>query len=138
MYCDNRYIEQQALKSLQSMPLPFDVAFFVYQRCRELKLEEKASRVTGTMSVEGRIKFDSHKARADRQELSARECQAEFWAELSNTNPSLSRLDSIGGQVEKWMKEADGSFQTMLRLNPTSIAAMRRYASFLTEVCFVG
>ena len=67
MYCGNRHIEQLELRALQSQPLPFDVAFFVYQRSRELKLEEKASRVEGKMSIEAHVKFDMYKARADRQ-----------------------------------------------------------------------
>ena len=101
VYCANQHMEQLELKALQSMSLPFDVAFFVYQRCRELKLEEKASRVAGTMTVETHLKFDTYKARADRQVLSARENQAELWLELSNANPSMSRLETIGTSIER-------------------------------------
>ena len=100
----------------------------------QIKMEEKASRAAGTMTIEAHIKFDTYKARADRQVLSARENQAEFWAELSNRNPSLTRLDGIGSSIEKWMTEANTSFQAMLKLNPNSVAAMRRYAQFLLEV----
>ena len=134
VYCANRHMEQLELKALQSMSLPFDVAFFVYQRCRELKLEEKASRVAGTMTVETHMKFDTYKARADRQVLSARENQAELWLELANANPSMSRLETIGTSIERRISEANESFQAMLKLNPNSVAAMRRYAEFLQEV----
>ena len=134
VYCANQHMEQLELRALQSMSLPFDVAFFVYQRCRELKLEEKASRVAGTMTIEAHMKFDTYKARADRQVLSARENQAELWSELTNSNPSLARLEAIGKSIERWMTEANDSFQTMLRLNPSSVVAMRRYAQFLQEV----
>ena len=95
MYCGNRHIEQLELRALQSQPLPFDVAFFVYQRSRELKLEEKASRVAGTMTIEAHMKFDTYKARADRQVLSARENQAELWSELTNSNPSLAKAGDV-------------------------------------------
>ena len=136
VYCCNRYIEQLELKSLQATSLPFDVAFFVFQRRRELKLEEKAGRIPGTMSIEAHIKFDACKARVDRQVLSAREHQAEFWMELMARKPSLARLDTIGSTIHKWIVEADESFQTLLRLNPTSVAAMRKYSEFLHEVCY--
>ena len=55
------------LRTMQTLPLPFDVAFFVHQRMREVKLEEKASSAEGNVSIEAHVKFDALKAQADRQ-----------------------------------------------------------------------
>ena len=70
----------------------------------------------------------------DGQVLGARENQVEFFVELTNGNPSLARLDSIGQAIAKWTGDASSSFQKLLRLNPNSVVAMRRYATFLNEV----
>lgn len=68
------------------------------------------------------------------QVLSAREYQAEFWAELALKSPSLARLDTIGLSIEKAMSGADAGFKRLLQLNPNSVPVMRRYAQFLAEV----
>jgi hypothetical protein len=67
VYCHNRHLELSQLRVLQHMSCPFDVAFFVHQRLREVKLEEKASSAKGNVSIETHVKFDVLKARADRQ-----------------------------------------------------------------------
>jgi hypothetical protein len=58
----------------------------------------------------------------------------EFWAELSQGNPSLSHLDSIGTEYEKCVKGAEHGFQTVLQLDRNSVATMRGYAQFLMDV----
>ena len=60
--------------------------------------------------------------------------QMEFWAELSQKNPSLSHLDSIGTEYEKCVKGAEHGFQTVLQLDRKSVATMRGYAQFLMDV----
>ena len=60
--------------------------------------------------------------------------QMEFWAELSQGNPSLSHLDSIGTEYEKCVKGAEHGFQTVLQLDRNSVATMRGYAQFLMDV----
>jgi hypothetical protein len=67
VYCHNRHLELSQLRVLQHMSCPFDVAFFVHQRLREVKLEEKAGSAKGNVSIEAHVKFDALKARADRQ-----------------------------------------------------------------------
>ncbi len=73
------------------------------------------------------------------QVLSSRERQLELWTELGLAVPSQSRLDSIGRKLRHAMAEADETFVHLLRMNPTSIPVMRRYAAFLRDVsgcCF--
>ncbi len=67
VYCHNRHLELSQLRVLQHVSCPFDVAFFVHQRLREVKLEEKAGSAKGNVSIEAHVKFDALKARADRQ-----------------------------------------------------------------------
>ena len=67
VYCRNRHLELMQLRTMQTLALPFDVAFFVHQRMREVKLEEKASSAEGNVSIEAHVKFDVLKAQADRQ-----------------------------------------------------------------------
>lgn len=58
----------------------------------------------------------------------------EFWQELCQGYPSLSRLDSIGIDYEKSVKRAERGFVTVLQLDPRSVPVMRKYAQFLLEV----
>ena len=66
----------------------------------------------------------------------ARESQvaAAFWSELNHDKPSLLRLDEIGAAVERYVFDANAAFERMLKLNPTSVQALRLYAEFLGEV----
>ncbi len=68
------------------------------------------------------------------QVLVARERQAELWSELGLTAPSQARLDTIGRSLRKAMSGADDVFSHLLRLNPSAVPIMRRYATFLAEV----
>ena len=47
VYCHNRHLEMTQLRVLQQSPLPFDVAFFVHLRTREIKAEEKSHSADG-------------------------------------------------------------------------------------------
>ena len=114
--------------------MPFDIAFFVAQRRREIRLAEKATLESGSMTIESHMKFDSYRAQVQRLVLLARENQSAFWAELSNASPSLLRLDEIGASIQKHMSEANLLFERMLRLNPNSVSAIRMYSQFLGEV----
>jgi hypothetical protein len=51
VYVQNRHLELMQLRALSNIPAPFDVAFFVAQRLRELKLDDKAMRVEGGASA---------------------------------------------------------------------------------------
>jgi hypothetical protein len=60
--------------------------------------------------------------------------QMEFWQELCQGYPSLSRLDSIGVDYENCVKRAERGFVTVLQLDSKSVSVMRKYAQFLIEV----
>ncbi len=47
VHVQNRHLELMQLRTLQQLEVPFDIAFFVAQRLRELKQEDKATRVEG-------------------------------------------------------------------------------------------
>lgn len=47
VHVQNRHLELMQLRTLQHMEVPFDVAFFVTQRLRELKQEEKLHQIEG-------------------------------------------------------------------------------------------
>ena len=134
VYCNNAHIEQLELKRLQSLSLPLDIEFFVYQRNREVKRSAKATRAAGSISVEDHIKFSAMKVRVERQMLSARESLAELWEELGAKKPSLPKLDTLGSAMQRWTNEAVESFEAMLKINPGSVTTLRCYAQFLAEV----
>ena len=131
----NRHIEERHLKELELMALPFDVAFFVYQRRREIRLADKAKNGS-SMSVEAHVKFTRLRQETERQVLNARYYTAQLWSELTNVSPSLSTMDEIACKIEKATSTAIAGYQRMLRMNPNSVATMRRYAEFLKEVLF--
>ena len=60
--------------------------------------------------------------------------QMEFWHELTSTSPSLSFLDAVGTEYEQSVEGAEHAFLTVLKLEPSSVPAMRGYAQFLIEV----
>jgi hypothetical protein len=60
--------------------------------------------------------------------------QMEFWHELTSTSPSLSFLDAVGTEYEHSVEGAERAFLTVLKLEPSSVPAMRGYAQFLIEV----
>ena len=131
----NRHIEERHLKALELMALPFDVAFFMYQRRREIRLADKAKNGS-SMSVEAHVKFTRLRQETERQVLNARYYTAQLWSELTNVSPSLSTMDEIACKIEKATSTAIAGYQRMLRMNPNSVATMRRYAEFLKEVLF--
>ena len=134
MYHENLHLEKLVLQSLCRGSLPLDVAFFVYQRMRELKADAKAAQTAGRVSVEGHVKFNALKARAEGLALAARERQVELWQELSASAPSLKALNDTGSALLAKTDECVACFEAMLRLNPTSVPALRQYAHFLEEV----
>ena len=66
--------------------------------------------------------------------LSARERLVELWAELALHSPSQARLDTIAVALRKAIAEADETFSRLLRLNPSAVPIIRRYAAFLRDV----
>ena len=66
--------------------------------------------------------------------LSARERLVELWAELALHTPSQARLDTIAVALRKAIAEADETFSRLLRLNPSAVPIIRRYAAFLRDV----
>ncbi len=79
---------------MQTMDLPLDVLFFVYQRREQLRASKAASK--GVLTVEHRIKLDALKAVCDTNILAAHGREAELWSELCGRKPSLAKLDSLG------------------------------------------
>ncbi len=95
---------------------------------------DKQSTQSDNMTIESHLKFDAHKARANKAVLAAREHQAALWAELAQPSPSLLKMDEIGSAIEKHLIDANTAFERMLRLNPNSVSGIRMYAQFLDEV----
>ena len=137
-YHQNSFVEMLHLKMLQQASLPFDLAFFVAQRNRDIRLAQKASLEPGTMTVETHMKLEVLRSQTNRLVLAAREQQAAFWVELSLPTPSLSRLDEIGTKLGKCIHEAHAKFERMMKLNANSVTTLRAYAQFASEVrlCF--
>ena len=75
MYHNNFYVEQQQLRHLEQCQLPFDIAFFVAQRRRDIRLAEKSSMPPGTLTMDGHVKLDILRAKVNRIILVAREQQ---------------------------------------------------------------
>jgi hypothetical protein len=69
-----------------------------------------------------------------RQALAARGLQADMWKELASKVPSQARLDTIGTSLRRAMADANSTFAHLIRLNPNSVATLRKYARFLAEV----
>jgi hypothetical protein len=131
----NKYLELRQLNRLAGLhPLPFDVAFFLYQRRRQMRLDAKAAAAGSTMSIEAHVKFGNLKVEADKAVLAARQHQAELWAELAQSKPSLNKLDVLGAGIDAAQRTADRCFQQMIRLNSNSVITLRKYAQYAEEV----
>lgn len=86
------------------------------------------------MSVTSRMKFEKFSLQAEDCMLRARREQMMFWEELSASTPSLHKLDAVGASFEHDLHEASRAFEELLKLNPSSVSVMRKYAVFLDEV----
>lgn len=107
--------------------------FLTNQRRTAIRNQD-ASLGLGTMSVTARMKFEKFALRAEDSMLKARREQSAFWEELSAIKPSLVKLDLIGKSFEEARNDANQSFAELLKLNPSSVTTMRKYAVFLDEV----
>ena len=68
LYHRNNFVEMVNLKRLEGLgsALPVDVAFFIMQRHREIRISQKAMHEPGTLTVDAHMKVDSMRKPTDR------------------------------------------------------------------------
>jgi hypothetical protein len=103
-------------------------------RRAEIRKQDDAVAVSGSMSVATRMKFERLQAQADAFTLVARSEQFAFWLELASKLPSLVKLEATGRKFQAATQRAQSAFEAALLLNPQSAPVLRRYAIFLEEV----
>ena len=66
--------------------------------------------------------------------LEVKEKQADFWTEMSKSQPAVAVLNSIGLEIETLSVKCEDNFQKQILLAPNSVQTLRNYAQFLMEV----
>ena len=66
--------------------------------------------------------------------MRARSAIRDFWQRLTDTVVNVDRLSEIGARIHDSTEAADAAYQLLLRINPSSVVALRQYALFLIEI----
>jgi hypothetical protein len=109
-----------------------DIQYYIFERRLQIYEADAAST---TSSVLARIKLEGLRSEVDRLMVQCYRRQGDFWTELTKLRPSLPALTSVGSEVEASLAKCEELFQKMLALSPHSVAVLRTYGIFLSELC---
>ena len=141
-----RYMETVALLSAKGASRSLDIAFFVYQRTRQMREESTgvADSGSGLMGGQGsgkrslsaieRVLFDQHWHSARESELACYRAMLRVWQVLGDPVPDLNLLQGVGTTLKKSMHDAQHHFKAMLRIHSDNSRLQRSYGSFLLNL----
>jgi len=92
------------------------------------------SSVGGKVSVQSRVRFEKTKELAAAEAKRARCAVRDFWYRLTDRVVNVDRLSDIGARIQTSTEAAEAAYQLLLRINPSSVMALRQYALFLIEI----
>ena len=123
---------QHLLQAERSHPAQ-DVAYLVFAARR---IAEDMSGNSKGMSALSRISFEKHLADAHHWTLRAMMRQVDFWHEMADSRPDLSKLHSVSTQLNSALDKAERCYQELLTLNSQSLMVLRRYANM--QLCILN
>jgi hypothetical protein len=131
----NVYLESTHLRQATELSDFGSLDVHFYTRLRQTQLgEENRRALTGKMTVETRIYFESQMNIATQKVAACRTAILSFWTSLCDNNPDLVALQLKGSIIYQATREAEAVFRELLTLVPTSVPALRAYSEFLLEV----
>jgi PAS domain-containing protein len=107
------------------------VRFLIFQ---QRKQAEDGTGSKGQMSALNRVAFEKHLADAKKHVNNALRCQVEFWGELAEAMPDVTRCHQLSSAMTSAISTAESAFYQLLQLNSQSLLVLRLYADFTMYV----
>ena len=107
----------------------WDVAFLSYQRTRQLQ-----ERTGSGLSAVDRILFEEAWSSAVEDAIQCFSLQNQLYGTAVESCPDAAVMGSLAAKLYKSRLGAEQRFETMLRINPESIMALRAFSRFCDEV----
>jgi len=136
VFRNSRYTEFAALRAAKASSPGFDVAFFVYQRHRQLNEAKANSNSSGEASLSAidRLLYEQHSQDAADAGLEWNIGQARLWSALAHKTPSIDTLHTHTVYLAAALVKADEAYNAMRRLNPNSSALLRAVGVYLSSM----
>lgn len=120
---------------------PFDEQFEIY-RYKKM-MEEEVSEVQGEGNTGGQsanldvvsiIAYDNHMRQCQEQIQQAAFHHKEFWCELEQRRPDLSKLSKTGSKINTTIGNVEEHWSKLQKINPNNPKALHMYGDFLIEI----
>jgi len=130
---NSRYTEFAALRAAKASSPGFDVAFFVYQRHRQLNEAKANTNSSGEASLSAidRLLYEQHSQDAADAGLEWSIGQARLWGSLAESEPHMDDLHTHTITLASALLKADTAYNAMRRLNPNSSALLRAVGQYM-------
>lgn len=137
-----RYMEMVALYNARRVSKASDVAFFVYQRSRQLRETQSAAAAgrgqsTGSsgknLTVIDRILFDQKWKVARDAEMTCLQAQLEMWETLRPHCPELHRLEPLAMAYWEGLHTALEAYRSMMNMQGNQAKLLKAFGHFLTH-----
>ena len=133
---DSRYTEFVALRAAKSSAPGFDVAFFVYQRHRQLNEAKANTNSSGEASLSAidRLLYEQHSRDAADAGLEWSIGQARLWSALSEPVFAVDELHRHAVSLSLALVKADTAYNAMRKLNPNSSGLLRAVGQYMVTM----
>ena len=131
--------KQQALQELAQVEQykpPFDEQFIIYRykKIIEDEIAESQNEGQGGLDVVSEIAFQNLLRQLQANIEKSALLHMEFWSQLSEDNPDLTKLNDIGSKINSSVHNVEEHWNKLLKININNTKAMRLYGKFLIEI----
>ncbi|EGR33143.1 PAS domain S-box family protein [Ichthyophthirius multifiliis] len=125
----------QQFKIAETSKPSFDQQFIIY-RYKKI-MDENLDQIENESSENDIVKliaFDSHLQQCEEYMKISAQMHKEFWAELKEENPALSKLNIIGSRISQTVHEARSHYNDIQKINPRVFQTIKVFGKFLINV----
>lgn len=136
---EKMHSKQQALQELtqaeQNKP-SFDEQFIIfrYKKILEDEIAERQNDGQGGLDVVSEVAFQNHLRQLQANIEKSALLHMEFWSQLSEDNPDLSKLNDGGSKINSSVQNVEENWIKLMKINPNNAKAMRLYGKYLIEI----
>lgn len=138
----NHYLEILSLGKASRLTAALDISFFVQLRMHELReqqLTQPAGSADGTTTKAAltgvdRAVFDQQWQEVQRLYKKAYRSLVSVWDVLHDARPDLRQLLETGRRLQRVLTRMQALFDSLVLINPDSVAVLRAYADFLLNL----
>ncbi len=129
----NKPLAHREASSALRLDCPFDVEYFIFlYRTRSGATESTEH----SAEVNSYIEFKELSVVAENASRLAARSLVEFWSELLRGSPVIERLFRLSNVARAAMISANGNYERLLEINPSSVQVLRTYGGFVLD--FLG